>query len=93
MSSNLFGTHMEGRSTHGQDHLHAHRRSATARRYRDVVLALADDCGGEARLNESQRILIRQAAAESINVEQLTRASNSLSRVLDTLRRPAEVAR
>jgi hypothetical protein len=83
-------------------------RSATARRYRDVVLALAGDCGGEAQLNESTKILIRQAAGltvqletmqsaiargESVNVEQLTRASNSLSRMLDTLRRPVEVAR
>ncbi len=75
-------------------------RSAEARRYRDIGMALADDLGGSALLNEPTRILIRQAAAltvqveslqskivagDEIDLEQLTRLSNVLGRTLQRL--------
>jgi hypothetical protein len=43
----------------------------SSRRYRDISLALADDLGGADKLSESTRILIRQAAALSVAVENL----------------------
>jgi hypothetical protein len=75
-------------------------RSMVARRYRDVAIALADDLGGQDKLSEPSKILVRQAAAltvqveglqskivsgEDVDVEQLTRLSNSLSRMLHRL--------
>jgi hypothetical protein len=75
-------------------------RSAEARRYKDVAFALADDLGGASGLTEAQRALVRQVAAmtvqserlqgavlrgELVDVEQLTRLSNSLSRMLHRL--------
>jgi hypothetical protein len=46
-------------------------RSVIARRYRDVAIALADDLGGQKTLNESTKILLRQAAALTVQVEYL----------------------
>jgi hypothetical protein len=75
-------------------------RSVDARRYRDVAIALADDLGGQDKLNESSKILVRQAAAltvqveglqskivsgDDVNLEQLTRLSNVLGRTLQRL--------
>ena len=75
-------------------------RSAEARRYRDLLISFADDCGGAAALTETQRALVRQAAAltiqaeklqgamlrgEDVDVEQQTRVANSLSRTLSRL--------
>jgi hypothetical protein len=75
-------------------------RSVIARRYRDVAIALADDLGGQDKLSEPSRILVRQAAAltvqveglqtkivsgEDVNLEQLTRLSNVLGRTLQRL--------
>jgi hypothetical protein len=75
-------------------------RSVDARRYRDVAIALADDLGGQDKLNESCKILVRQAAALTVQVEglqskivaggdvdleQLTRLSNVLGRTLQRL--------
>ena len=75
-------------------------RSVDARRYRDVAIALADDLGGQDKLNESSKILVRQAAALTVQVEglqskivaggdvdleQLTRLSNVLGRTLQRL--------
>jgi hypothetical protein len=75
-------------------------RSVVARRYRDVAIALADDLGGQDRLSEPSKILIRQAAAmtvqveglqskivsgEDVDLEQLTRLSNVLGRTLQRL--------
>jgi len=75
-------------------------RSAEARRYKDVAFSLADDLGGASGLTEAQRALIRQIAAmtvqserlqgavlrgELVDVEQLTRLSNALSRMLHRL--------
>jgi hypothetical protein len=75
-------------------------RSMVARRYRDVAIALADDLGGRERLSEPSKILVRQAAAltvqveslqskivggEDVNLEQLTRLSNVLGRTLQRL--------
>ena len=75
-------------------------RSVVARRYRDVAIALADDLGGQDKLSEPSKILVRQAAAltvqveglqskivagEDINLEQLTRLSNVLGRTLQRL--------
>ena len=42
-----------------------------ARRYRDVAIALADDLGGQDKLSESSKILVRQAAALTVQVEGL----------------------
>jgi hypothetical protein len=75
-------------------------RGAVARRYRDVVISLADDAGGVDRLSEPQKILVRQAAmmtvkiedvqsrivaGEDIDVEQLTRLGNVLARTLQLI--------
>jgi hypothetical protein len=75
-------------------------RSVEARRYRDLVLSYADDCGGAAKLTEAQRTLIAQAATlqvqaermqgavikgELVDVEQLSRLSNSVVRILSRL--------
>src|SRR3984885_1469450 len=75
-------------------------RSIVARRYRDVAIALADDLGGQDKLSEPSKILVRQAAAmtvqvealqsrivggEEVNLEQLTRVSNVLGRTLQRL--------
>src|SRR5580693_5835733 len=75
-------------------------RSMIARRYRDVAIALADDLGGQDKLSEPSKILVRQAAAltvqveglqskivagADVDIEQLTRLSNSLSRMLHRL--------
>jgi hypothetical protein len=75
-------------------------RSMVARRYRDVAIALADDLGGQDKLSEPSKILVRQAAAmtvqveslqskivsgEDVNLEQLTRLSNVLGRTLQRL--------
>jgi hypothetical protein len=77
-------------------------RSTEARRYRDLCLSFADDCGGAEALTEIQRSLVRQAAAltvqseklqaamirgEAIDDEQMTRVANSLSRTLSRLGR------
>jgi hypothetical protein len=75
-------------------------RSMVARRYRDVAIALADDLGGQDKLSESAKILVRQAAAmtvqveslqskivagDEVDLEQLTRLSNVLGRTLQRL--------
>jgi hypothetical protein len=75
-------------------------RSVVARRYRDVAIALADDLGGQDKLSEPSKILVRQAAAltvqvetlqskivagEEVSLEQLTRLSNVLGRTLQRL--------
>jgi hypothetical protein len=46
-------------------------RSMSARRYRDLCIALADDLGGQDKLSEPTRILVRQAAAISVQLESL----------------------
>ncbi len=71
-----------------------------ARRYRDVAMALADDCGGQDKLSEPSKILVRQAAAmtvqveglqskivagEDVDMEQMTRLANVLGRTLQRL--------
>jgi hypothetical protein len=45
--------------------------SVVARRYRDVAISLADDCGGADKLSESTKIMIRHAAGLAVAVEQL----------------------
>lgn len=75
-------------------------RTADARRYRDLCVSLADDLGGEARLTEAQRALVRQAGAmivqserlqsaalrgDLVDVEQLTRLANAATRILSRL--------
>jgi hypothetical protein len=74
--------------------------SIKARRFREVAVALADDLGGPDGLSEPTKILVRQAAGLTLEVEalqsrivgggaidheQLTRLSNSLSRMLHRL--------
>jgi hypothetical protein len=73
-----------------------------------VAIALADDLGGQDKLNESSKILVRQAAALTVQVEglqskivaggaidleQLTRLSNVLGRTLQRLGIKKRVAR
>ena len=75
-------------------------RSMVARRYRDVAIALADDLGGQDKLSEPTKILVRQVAAltvqveslqskivsgDDVDLEQLTRLSNVLGRTLQRL--------
>ena len=77
-------------------------RSVAARRYRDVVIALANDLGGQDRLSKSSKLQIRAAASmtvsieelqarlvngEDIDLEQLSRLQNALSRTLASLDR------
>ena len=49
-------------------------RSATARRYRDLEITYADDCGGEASLTEAQRTLIAQTATLQVQAERVQAA-------------------
>jgi hypothetical protein len=75
-------------------------RSADGRRYRDLSISFANDLGGADGLTEAQRALVRQAAAmimqserlqsaalrgELVDVEQLTRLANSVTRILSRL--------
>jgi hypothetical protein len=75
-------------------------RSVVARRYRDIACALASELGGQDQLSEPAKLLIRQAAAltvqveqvqakivagEDVDLEQLTRLSNSSLRTLQRL--------
>lgn len=75
-------------------------RSASARRYRDLSMSLADDLGGAATMTEAQRALVRQAAAmivqseklqaailrgDIVDSEQLTRLANAATRILSRL--------
>ena len=46
-------------------------RSVIVRRYPDVAIALADDLGGQDKLSEPSKILFRQAAALTVQVEGL----------------------
>jgi hypothetical protein len=77
-------------------------RSAEARRFRDLMLAYADDAGGAAVLTEAQRALVKQAATltlqserlqsamlagGAVDVDQQTRVANSLARTLSRLGR------
>jgi predicted ATPase with chaperone activity len=72
-------------------------RSAESRRWRDLVIAYANDVGGVEALSESQRALVTQAATvqlsaekiqarivagEVVDGEELTRLSNVLARLL-----------
>jgi hypothetical protein len=74
--------------------------SMLARRYREIATAIADDLGGPDKLSEPTKIIVRQAASltlqvealqtkiiagEDVNNEQLTRLANSLSRMLHRL--------
>jgi hypothetical protein len=74
--------------------------SRPARRYREIATAIADDCGGPDKLSEPTKILVRQAASltlqieglqtklvagEDVDSEQLVRLSNVLGRTLHRL--------
>ncbi len=75
-------------------------RTEQARRFRDLVMAYSEDLGGFEGLSEDAAALVKQAAAttmeteqlqariargEAVNHEQLTRLSNSLTRLLKAL--------
>jgi hypothetical protein len=77
-------------------------RSAEARRFRDLMLAYADDAGGAAVLTEAQRGLVRSAAmltmqaerlqaamlaGEAVDLGQQLKIANTLSRTLSRLGR------
>ncbi len=79
-------------------------RSAQGRRLKDLIIAFSEPLGGYQHLAEPERALIRNAASmtvtleelqsrvsrgEMVDLEQLTRLSNSQARVLATLRRGA----
>jgi len=74
--------------------------SLLARRYREIAVAIADDLGGPDKLSEPTKILVRQAASltlqveslqskivagEVIDAEQLVRLFNVLNRTLQRL--------
>jgi hypothetical protein len=76
--------------------------SRMARRFREIVGALADDCGGPDKVSETTRIVIKQAATlalriealqtqvltgEAVDDEELVRLSNVLARLLHRLRK------
>lgn len=78
-------------------------RSASARRYRDLAMAFADEMGGASNLSESEQALVKQAAAltvrseelqaalirgERVNEVEITRLSNAVTRTLAALRKP-----
>lgn len=82
-------------------------RSAAGRRYRDLQIAYADDLGGAAALTEADKALVRQAAAitvqseemqaaivrgEAVDTAQMVRLSNLLTRLLKTVRSRAKSA-
>lgn len=46
-------------------------RTVAGRRYRDICIAITADLGGKDNLSEAARILIRQAAALSVQLENL----------------------
>jgi hypothetical protein len=46
-------------------------RSATARRFRDIIMDLVHECGGEESLSTAELGLIRQAAAMTLQAEVL----------------------
>jgi hypothetical protein len=75
-------------------------RTRDARRFRDLVASFAESLGGFATLNDSDQVLVRNAAGlavkaerlqaaivkgEDVDAEQLTRLSNCVSRVLGQL--------
>ena len=77
-------------------------RSATARRFRDLTMAFADDLGGPDRLNEFDKALIRNAAAsviasdqlqqrivagEAVNPDEMVRLANMTSRLIEQIRK------
>src|ERR1700722_4921816 len=45
--------------------------SRLARRFREIVGALRDDCGGPAKVSETTRIVIKQAATLALRIEAL----------------------
>jgi hypothetical protein len=82
-------------------------RSTTARRFKDIVVSLAESSGGEAALNEAEKALIRNAAAMVLRSErlqadsvsgrdvdsaELTRLANASARLLSALRRKPKAA-
>jgi hypothetical protein len=50
----------------GVDH-----RSASMRRFRDIIAAHTQDCGGERELSEGQRAIIRRAATMQLQLEMM----------------------
>jgi hypothetical protein len=75
-------------------------RTAEARRYRDLVISLADDFGGPDAVSEAAKTIIRSAAAnivasekvqaaivrgEPVDLEQATRLSNVTARLVARL--------
>jgi hypothetical protein len=60
------------RVTNGRDILHGvDGRTATARRYRDLVANLISDAGGEDKISETRRQLIRRFSAQAVMAEQM----------------------
>ena len=76
------------------------KRGPVARRFRDLVLAVTSDLGGEAELSEGQRQIIRRiaslsvwceseeakmAAGMKIDINEFQRTANSLRRLVESL--------
>lgn len=83
-------------------------RSPLARRYRDLVREFTADLGGEESVTEPIRAMIRQAAAvtveaerlqasiireEVVDTEQLVRVTNTLTRLMNSLKAKAKPIR
>ena len=55
------------------------KRSAIARRYRDIIEAISSDQGGDSRLSETRRQLVRRLAGAAVLAECLeTKIANGL---------------
>lgn len=83
-------------------------RSATARRYRDLVRDYATELGGDDLLTEPMRAMVRQAAAvtveaekmqsaivrgEAVDTEQMVRVTNTLARLMNVLKAKAKATK
>ncbi|SHF60540.1 hypothetical protein SAMN02745157_2524 [Kaistia soli DSM 19436] len=83
-------------------------RSASARRYRDLMKEFTGELGGEGIMTEPMRALVRQAAAvtveaekmqaaivrgDPVDTEQLVRVTNTLARLMNLLKTKAKAAK
>jgi hypothetical protein len=83
-------------------------RSASARRYRDLLKEFTAELGGEGIMTEPMRALVRQAAAvtveaekmqaaivrgDAVDTEQLVRVTNTLARLMNLLKTKAKASK
>lgn len=83
-------------------------RSASARRFRDLVREFTAELGGDTIMTEPMRAMVRQASAvtveaermqatiirgEPVDTEQLVRVTNTLSRIMNGLKAKAKASK